>query len=168
MGAQVSDDSAGSQPHANFWKLVLGSIGVVYGDIGTSPLYAMREALAWAGRNGLERGEIIGIVSLLLWTLILIVTLKYVVLIMRADNRGEGGTLALFALAQRGVGRRTRRLFILAVAGAALFYGDAAITPAISVLSAVEGLELITPSLDQYVLPITITILIALFWVQSH
>src|SRR4051794_31469657 len=107
MGAQVSAESAGSHSPANFWKLALGSVGVVYGDIGTSPLYAMREALVTAGRDGLEREEIIGIVSLLLWTLILIVTLKYVVLIMRADNRGEGGTLALFALAQRGVGRRT-------------------------------------------------------------
>src|SRR6478609_5938765 len=158
MGVHASAESAGSHPNATFWKLVLGSIGVVYGDIGTSPLYAMREALASAGRDGLERSEIIGIVSLLLWTLILIVTLKYVVLIMRADNRGEGGTLALFALAQRGVGRRTRKLFILAVAGAALFYGDAAITPAISVLSAVEGLELIQPGLETYVLPLTVVI----------
>jgi KUP system potassium uptake protein len=154
-------------PASRFWKLVLGSVGVVYGDIGTSPLYALREALAAAGEDGLAESEVTGIVSLLLWTLILIVTLKYVVLILRADNRGEGGTLSLFALAQRGVGRRTGPLFILAVAGAALFYGDAAITPAISVLSAVEGIELVAPHFEAYVLPITVAILLWLFWVQS-
>ena len=110
----------------------------------------------------------VGIVSLLLWTLILIVTLKYVVLMLRADNRGEGGTLSLLALAQRAVGRRTPLLLGLGIAGAALFYGDAAITPAISVLSAVEGLKLVTPALEPYVLPITVVILFALFWVQSR
>ena len=142
-------------PH--FWKLALGSVGVVYGDIGTSPLYALREALHQAARDGiLGESEVIGIVSLLLWTLILIVTLKYVVLMLRADNRGEGGTLSLLALAQRAVGRRTPLLLGLGIAGAALFYGDAAITPAISVLSAVEGLKLVTPVLDPYVLPITL------------
>ena len=157
----------GEPAHAGFWTLVLGSIGVVYGDIGTSPLYAMREALHVAGADGLERSETIGIVSLLLWTLILIVTLKYVVLILRADNNGEGGTLSLLALAQRAVGGRTTWLFALGVAGAALFYGDAAITPAISVLSAVEGLELITPTFQPYVLPITVLILVGLFWAQA-
>ena len=111
-------------------------------------------------RDGLAEREVIGIVSLLLWTLILIVTLKYVVLILRADNNGEGGTLSLLALAQRAVGRRTPLLFVLGVAGAALFYGDAAITPAISVLSAVEGLKLVTPAFEPYVLPITVAILI--------
>ena len=158
----------GAPSASSFWKLVLGSIGVVYGDIGTSPLYALREGLHAAGRDGLDQSEVIGIVSLLLWTLILIVTLKYVVLILRADNRGEGGTLSLFALAQRAIGKRTRLLFVLAVVGAALFYGDAAITPAISVLSAVEGLELIAPSFDAYVLPITVVILALLFWIQSR
>ena len=93
--------------HSGFWKLVLGSVGVVYGDIGTSPLYALREGLRAAGRDGLAEAEVIGIVSLLLWTLTLIVTFKYVVLILRADNHGEGGTLSLLALAQRAVGRRT-------------------------------------------------------------
>ncbi len=155
------------RPAASFWKLVLGSVGVVYGDIGTSPLYAMREGLAAAGRDGLSEEEVIGIVSLLLWTLILIVSLKYVILILRADNRGEGGTLSLLALAQRAVGRRTRLLFVLGVAGAALFYGDAAITPAISVLSAVEGLELVAPHFESYVLPVTVAILAGLFWMQS-
>ena len=144
-------------------------MGVVYGDIGTSPLYALREALRQASRDGiLGESEVIGIVSLLLWTLVLIVTLKYVVLMLRADNRGEGGTLSLLALAQRAVGRRTPLLLGLGIAGAALFYGDAAITPAISVLSAVEGLKLVTPVLDPYVLPITLGILFALFWVQSR
>ena len=154
--------------HAGFWKLVLGSVGVVYGDIGTSPLYALREALHGASADGLAEREVIGIVSLLLWTLMLIVTLKYVVLILRADNNGEGGTLSLLALAQRATGKRTTLLFVLGVAGAALFYGDAAITPAISVLSAVEGLSLVTPAFEPFVLPIASAILVALFWVQSH
>ena len=157
--AAVNDLEGGDHPAAppHFWKLALGSVGVVYGDIGTSPLYALREALHQASRDGiLGESEVIGIVSLLLWTLILIVTLKYVVLMLRADNRGEGGTLSLLALAQRAVGRRTPLLLGLGIAGAALFYGDAAITPAISVLSAVEGLKLVTPVLDPYVLPITL------------
>ena len=168
MAASDAEDGGDHPPASGFWKLVLGSIGVVYGDIGTSPLYALREALHGASADGLAEREVIGIVSLLLWTLILIVTLKYVVLILRADNNGEGGTLSLLALAQRAVGKRTTPLFVLGVAGAALFYGDAAITPAISVLSAVEGLKLVTPALDPYVLPITVAILVALFWVQGH
>ena len=169
--AAVNDLEGGDHPAAppHFWKLALGSVGVVYGDIGTSPLYALREALHQASRDGiLGESEVIGIVSLLLWTLILIVTLKYVVLMLRADNRGEGGTLSLLALAQRAVGRRTPLLLGFGIAGAALFYGDAAITPAISVLSAVEGLKLVTPVLEPYVLPITLAILFALFWVQSR
>ena len=166
MSATNAAEAGGTHP-SGFWKLVLGSVGVVYGDIGTSPLYALREGLRTAGRDGLAESEVIGIVSLLIWTLIVIVTLKYVMLIMSADNRGEGGTLSLLALAQRATGRRTRVLFVLGVAGAALFYGDAAITPAISVLSAVEGLELVAPHFDAYVLPITVAIIVALFWVQS-
>ncbi|TPE53196.1 potassium transporter Kup [Amaricoccus solimangrovi] len=165
--AQVAQDQA-AHPRSHFWKLVLGSIGVVYGDIGTSPLYAMREALGTAARDGLTRAEVIGIVSMLLWTLILIVSFKYVVLILRADNRGEGGTLSLLALAQRAVGRRTPALLVLGILGTALFYGDAVITPAISVLSAIEGVELIEPGFAPYVLPITIAILVALFAVQSQ
>ena len=157
---------SGPTPHS-FWKLLLGSVGVVYGDIGTSPLYALREALRSAARDGLVASEIVGIVSILLWTLILIVTFKYVVLILRADNRGEGGTLSLVALAQRALGRRTTPLLVLGVLGTALFYGDAIITPAISVFSAVEGLELVEPRFADYVLPITATILVILFSVQS-
>lgn len=154
-------------PHqSSLLSLTVGSVGVVYGDIGTSPLYAMRESLAGAGADGLSRGEISGIVSLLLWTLFIIVTLKYVILVLRADNGGEGGTLSLLALAQRAVGRRTDLLLLLAIVGTALFFGDALITPAISVLSAVEGLTLVTPGFDRFILPIAIGIIVALFWVQ--
>jgi KUP system potassium uptake protein len=166
MRASTAVETGGAS--ADFWKLVLGSVGVVYGDIGTSPLYALREGLRAAGRDGLVEVEVIGIVSLLIWTLTVIVTFKYVVLILRADNRGEGGTLSLLALAQRAVGRRTPILFVLGVTGAALFYGDAAITPAISVLSAVEGLELVAPGLHAFVVPITVVIIVGLFWVQSR
>jgi KUP system potassium uptake protein len=166
MRAHVPAEAGDPQPSA-FWKLVLGSVGVVYGDIGTSPLYALREALAAAGRDGLAEREVIGIVSLLIWTLIIIVTLKYVGLILRADNRGEGGTLSLLALAQGAIGRRTPLLFFFGILGAALFYGDAAITPAISVLSAIEGIELVAPHFDAWVIPITVAILVALFWMQS-
>ena len=109
MGDPSTVDDPGHPP-SHFWKLALGSVGVVYGDIGTSPLYALREGLHAAGRDGLTEVEVIGIVSLLLWTLVLIVTLKYVVLILRADNRGEGGTLSLLALAQRATGHRTKLL----------------------------------------------------------
>ena len=104
-----------------FWALALGSVGVVYGDIGTSPLYAMREALIHAEEGGITRDEVLGVTSLLLWALIFIVTCKYVLFLMRADNRGEGGTLSLMALAQRALGRSTAAVFMLGVAGAALF-----------------------------------------------
>jgi KUP system potassium uptake protein len=147
--------------------LLIGSIGVVYGDIGTSPLYALRESLVHASHDGLIDSEVIGVVSLLLWTLTLIVTLKYVILILQADNNGEGGNLSLLALAQKALGRRGF-LLTIGVVGAALFYGDAVITPAISVLSAVEGLKLVTPAFEHWVLPITSAILIALFFVQSR
>lgn len=162
--SSASDTGLQTQP----WKLALGSVGVVYGDIGTSPIYALREGLQAASSGGLSPDEVVGIVSLLLWTLILIVTLKYVILILRADNRGEGGTLSLLALAERAVGRRTGLLLALGILGTALFFGDAIITPAISVLSAIEGLTLVTPAFEPYVLPITLGILFALFWVQSR
>ncbi|MBL9059509.1 MAG: potassium transporter Kup [Mangrovicoccus sp.] len=128
----------------------------------------MREALHKPAQDGLIQSEVVGVVSLLIWTLVLIVTFKYVILILRADNHGEGGTLSLMALAQGAIGKRTRLLFLLGVLGAALFYGDAAITPAISVLSAVEGLELVTPAFEGVVVPVTIVILVALFWFQSN
>ena len=147
--------------------LSLGAVGIVYGDIGTSPLYAFREAIRPAAVDGLSEAEVFGVVSLLLWALILIVTLKYVLFLLRADNRGEGGILSLVALVQDHP-RRSGVVFVLGVSGAALFFGDAIITPAISVLSAVEGLKLITPVLEAYVLPISIGILVSLFMVQSR
>lgn len=158
----------GTQPaHAGTFGLALGAIGVVYGDIGTSPLYAFREALTAGGHHqNIMRADVIGLVSLILWTLFVIVTLKYVVILLRADNEGEGGTLSLMALAQRALGYRSRFVFVFGVAGAALFYGDALITPAISVLSAVEGLKLVTDAVDPFILPITIVIIFGLFAVQ--
>src|SRR5258708_6690792 len=128
--------------HAGFWAMALGSAGVVFGDIGTSPLYAFKLALAQASAHGGVRADaVMGVVSLALWALILVVTVKYVLFLMRADNKGEGGVLSLMALAQGAMGRRTTLVFMLGVAGAALFYGDSIITPAISVLSAIEGLK---------------------------
>ncbi len=126
---------------SRFWPLALGSVGVVFGDIGTSPLYAFRDALAEAARDGLVRAEIMGVLSLALWALILVVTVKYVLFLMRASNKGEGGVLSLMALAQQGAKGRTGLIFALGAIGAALFYGDGVITPAVSVLSAVEGLK---------------------------
>ncbi len=148
--------------------LTLGALGVVYGDIGTSPIYAMREALVPVAADGLERPEVLGVISLLIWSLILIVTVKYVLILLRADNQGEGGVLALYGLVRLSIGHRSLPVLALAIAGAALFFGDAAITPAISVLSAVEGLEQITPALQPVVIPMTIAILIGLFLVQRH
>ncbi len=145
----------------------LGAVGIVYGDIGTSPLYAFREAVRPAAVDGLTEAEVLGVVSLLLWALILVVTLKYVLFLLRADNRGEGGVLSLFALVQ-SFPKRSGVVFALGVSGAALFFGDAIITPAISVLSAVEGLKLVTPLFEPYVLPISIGILVSLFLVQSR
>ncbi|MFC3179835.1 potassium transporter Kup [Cypionkella sinensis] len=152
----------------NLGKLVLGCIGVVYGDIGTSPLYAMRESLHAASYDGLTRDDVIGVISLLIWTLILIVTLKYVALIMRADNKGEGGTLSLVALVQTALKKRPGWLLAIGVVGISLFFGDAMITPAMSVLSAVEGLDLVAPSLGPFVLPLTLAIILGLFLFQSQ
>ncbi|WP_438749883.1 potassium transporter Kup [Pararhizobium sp. O133] len=148
--------------------LSLGSIGVVYGDIGTSPLYAFREALRPVAEDGVTRFEIIGLISLMIWTLTIIVTLKYVLFLLRADNDGEGGTLSLLALLMKYSSKRANRLFFLGIAGAALFIGDAIIAPALSVLSAVEGLKLVTPTLSPYVVPISVVILLLLFAVQSR
>ncbi|RFB79479.1 potassium transporter Kup [Methylovirgula sp. 4M-Z18] len=158
----------GGHHKASFWMLVLGSMGVVYGDIGTSPLYAMKAALDHAKNTGVLETEVIGIVSLLVWALVFTVTIKYVFFLMLADNKGEGGTLSLMALAQKALGKRGRTIFLLGVAGAALFSGDAIITPAISVLSAVEGLTEVSPDLDRsYIILITLAILILLFTVQK-
>jgi KUP system potassium uptake protein len=153
---------------SGFWALTLGSIGVVFGDIGTSPLYAFREAVTHAA-NGEEvtRTIVLGVLSLILWSLFIVVTAKYVLLLLRADNNGEGGTLSLMALAHRALGHRSWVLLALGVVGASMFIGDSMITPAISVLSAVEGLKLVTPALEHYVVPLTIFILVVLFSVQS-
>ncbi|PVE26122.1 potassium transporter Kup [Microvirga sp. KLBC 81] len=152
-----------------FWTLMLGAIGVVFGDIGTSPLYAFKESVAAASAGEpLTRDVILGVLSLILWSLVLVVTIKYVVILLRADNKGEGGTLTLVALAQRAVRHRGGLVLALGIMGAGLFYGDAVLTPAISVLSAVEGLKLVAPDLESYVVPITLGILAALFIVQSR
>lgn len=164
-------EASAHKPTESFWALALGSVGVVFGDIGTSPLYAMREALHHSRAGGSLELAVLGVVSLVTWALILIVTVKYVVFLMRADNKGEGGTLALMALAQRALGARSQVVFFLGVIGAALFYGDGIITPAVSVLSAVEGLKEapgVGASLSPFVLPISAGILIALFMVQSR
>jgi KUP system potassium uptake protein len=154
--------------------LAVGSIGVVYGDIGTSPLYAMRVALEAASgpdHTGITRATVIGVVSLILWALIVVVTLKYVVILLRADNNGEGGTLTLMALASRAVGHVGKAIGVVAllgIASAGLFYGDAVITPALSVLSAVEGIDIATPAFHEYVVPVTVVILVVLFAGQSR
>lgn len=163
--ADVTEHGHGRQGLA---ALTLGAIGVVYGDIGTSPIYAFREALRATGSATPGPSEVLGILSLLIWTLLLIVTVKYVFVLLRADNRGEGGILALYTLVRLALGHRSIPVLLIAIAGAALFAGDAAITPAISVLSAVEGMGLVLPELETYVLPVTIAILVALFIVQMR
>src|SRR3984957_17342006 len=172
-GSEATTDGV-ARSRAGLWGLAVGSIGVVYGDIGTSPLYALREAIIAAsggGHDQLDRATVLGVVSLILWALFIIVTLKYVVILLRADNNGEGGTLTLMALALRAVGRFGKAAGVVALLGiisAALFYGDAVITPALSVLSAVEGLDIATPAFHAYVVPLTIVILLVLFAFQSR
>jgi KUP system potassium uptake protein len=167
-GASAAASSEGPQP-PSFIALALGSVGVVYGDIGTSPLYAFREAvMAATQHHGVNRQVVLGVLSLIVWALIITVTVKYVLLLLRADNNGEGGTLSLTALAGRALGRRTAFVFLLGVIGASMFLGDSVITPAISVLSAVEGLKLATPAFSDYVAPLTVIILIGLFAAQSR
>ena len=151
--------------------LTLAALGVVYGDIGTSPLYALKEVFGGAHHAvPITPDNVLGILSLLVWTLILVVTVKYATFIMRANNHGEGGIMALIALVHRNAqsAQQTRALVMLGLFGAALFYGDGIITPAISVLSAVEGLEVATPAFDPWIIPITLGILFGLFWVQRH
>src|SRR6185312_16199373 len=171
MAVTVSSTEAsdGQAVAPGFWALALGSIGVVFGDIGTSPLYAFREAVADATHGeAVTRTVVLGVLSLILWALLIVVTSKYVLLLLRADNAGEGGTLSLMALGQRALGRRSWFLLALGVIGASMFLGDSMITPAISVLSAVEGLKLAAPALEHYVVPLTVLILVALFAVQSR
>jgi KUP system potassium uptake protein len=169
MAVSTTSQEAQDAPATGFWALTLGSIGVVFGDIGTSPLYALREAVAGAAQGQpVTRIIVLGVLSLILWSLLVVVTAKYVLLLLRADNNGEGGTLSLMALGQRALGRRSLVLLALGVVGASMFIGDSMITPAISVLSAVEGLKLATPALEHYVVPLTVFILFALFAVQSR
>ena len=151
--------------------LAIAAIGVVFGDIGTSPLYALKEAFSPQHGIGLAPDSILGVISLLFWAIVVVVSLKYVLFVMRADNDGEGGVLALMALALRGFPREGKWigvLMALGIFGACMFYGDAVITPAISVMSAVEGLEIAAPHLSEYVIPITLVILIGLFMLQKH
>ncbi len=166
MSAHASSAASTTTPY----KLAIGAIGVVFGDIGTSPLYAFREALHAVTEPGqmVARESVLGILSLILWSMFLIVTCKYVLLLMRIDNKGEGGTLALMALARRVFYRNTIAFLYLGIFGAALFFADSMITPAISVLSAVEGLKTVTPAFDNFIIPITIGILLGLFSFQSR
>ncbi len=165
--AANADDNAAA--HGKLGALMLGSIGVVYGDIGTSPLYAIKTAAAAAHERGnLGAEAIIGMLSLMLWCLLLIVTLKYVLVLLRADNKGEGGTFALMALGQSVAKRSAKVIVALGVLGTSFFFGDAVITPAMSVLSAVEGLHLVAPGLDKIVLPISIVVIVGLFSMQSR
>jgi len=168
-GTVATHGDVDALPGAGYWGLTVGSIGVVYGDIGTSPLYALREAVLAATGTGNPASEpvVLGILSLIIWALLLIVTVKYVLILLRADNKGEGGTLALMALASRALAQGGL-VILLGIISGALFFGDAIITPALSVLSAIEGLKIATPAFDSYIVPITVLILVALFSVQSR
>ena len=161
-----------SQNKSKFWLLVLGALGIVYGDIGTSPLYAIRECFHHAHDLALTHDNVLGILSLIVWSLAIVISIKYILFIMLADNRGEGGILALIALVsphrQRRVSDKIRYVIPIGIFGAALLFGDGMITPAISVLSAVEGLQYVTPVFASYVVPITVTILTILFLFQHY
>jgi KUP system potassium uptake protein len=170
-GSAISTEDGSINKNKNkFSALLIGTVGVVYGDIGTSPVYAFREAMLAAGATPEEisRPVVLGLLSLILWALTIVVTVKYIIILLRADNDGEGGTLALMALAHRAIGRRTRIVFMLGIIGAALFYADAIITPAISILAAVEGLKIVYPMMENFIIPIAIIIIIGIFVVQSQ
>ncbi|MEK1895074.1 MAG: potassium transporter Kup [Rhizobium sp.] len=163
---RLDDPELEHETRSGMPSLVLAALGVVYGDIGTSPLYAFREALHATAGSGAHHANVLGVLSLIVWALTIVVTVKYVSFVLKADNRGEGGTLSLMTLAREGLGGRPKWVLILGVAGASLFLGDAIITPAISVLSAVEGIEVVAPGLSHWVVPITLTIIAVLFFVQ--
>ena len=163
--AAVSTPAAAEQPAHS--TVMIGALGVVFGDIGTSPIYAFRESLKAATGAGAET-TVLGVLSLVFWAITLVVAIKYVVVVMRADNQGEGGTMALLSLALPAAGRYRGLVLIVGLAGASLFFGDAMITPAISVLSAVEGMNIVTPLFEPYIVPIASAILFALFALQSH
>jgi KUP system potassium uptake protein len=168
----ITHGSAPAQPRGRYLLILsLGALGIVYGDIGTSPLYAVKECFRGTHQVPVSAVNVLGVVSLIFWSLIIVISVKYLTFVMRADNRGEGGIVALLSLIRPTTGTRTRAralLIAMALFGAALLYGDGMITPAISVLSAVEGLEVATPQFRRYVVPITIVILIALFSVQKR
>lgn len=148
--------------------LLLGALGVVYGDIGTSPLYTLKASLSVYGGQ-VDHQDVIGVLSILFWLLILVVSIKYVLFMLRADNKGEGGILALMELAIRGArGRHRLWLIVMGIFGACLFYGDSIITPAISVLSALEGIGVVSHALDKWVVPLSVIVIIGLFWIQSR
>ncbi|EJZ18798.1 potassium transporter Kup (plasmid) [Rhizobium sp. Pop5] len=163
----TAHDACSQNGSRQFAAVVLGAIGVVYGDIGTSPLYAFREALRPFAHDGATPPEVIGLISLMIWTLTIIVTFKYVLFLLRADNDGEGGTLSLLALLMKKTKKHATIFFFAGIIGAALFIGDAMITPALSVLSALEGLKLVTPVFTPYVLPIAVAIMLVIFLMQS-
>src|SRR5215469_1252108 len=164
----VTEDDENTPPGRG--GLILAALGVVFGDIGTSPVYTFRECFNPEHGLALTQDNVLGVLSCLIWALVLVVAVKYVLLIMRADNQGEGGIFALLALALWGAPGKHLPwiLSMLGLAGASLFYGDSMITPAISVLSAVEGLELAIPALKPFVLPVTVVVLLALFVVQKR
>lgn len=167
--APTKDNAMSSENKQSLSGLTLAAIGVVYGDIGTSPLYTLRECLSGQFGFGVERDAVFGFLSLIFWLLILIVSLKYISYVMRADNAGEGGILTLMSLAGRNTsGRATAVLVILGLIGGSFFYGEVVITPAISVMSAIEGLEIAAPSLDGYIVPLSIAVLTLLFLIQKH
>ncbi len=165
----TSDDDTGHHHADGMLKLAIGAIGIVFGDIGTSPLYAFRETFAGHHKLALDPAHIMGVISLMFWSMMIVVTVKYVIIIMRADNKGEGGSLALLALVsgKTKTKRWSKGIILLGVFATALFYGDSMITPAVSVLSAVEGLAVAAPSFAGLVLPIAVAILIFLFYIQS-
>src|SRR3977135_1002151 len=176
--AATSAPAHNAADHAKFvhhagspWFLALTALGVVFGDIGTSPLYAFQVALSGLGHPAPTATEVLGIVSLILWALMAMVSLKYVIFVLRADNEGEGGILALLSLVAAGKvanGARLPVLVVLGVIGASLLYGDGVITPAISVLSAMEGLKLVAPGFEHFIVPATIAVLVGLFIIQRH
>ena len=156
-----------SAEHPARAMLLVGALGVVFGDIGTSPIYALRESLRAAGGAEIQ-ATVLGVLSLVFWAVVLVVALKYVVFVMRADNQGEGGTMALISLALPAAGRLRTVLLGIGLGGASLFFGDAMITPAISVLSAIEGLQIATPVFKPYVVPVAAAVLVVLFVIQSR
>ena len=167
----AAPDTDAPPPRGSVGGLMLAAFGVVFADIGTSPLYAVKEAFVGPHRLAVDRPHVLGVMSLVFWALVAVVTLKYVIVMMRADNRGEGGSLALHALvvqAARGRAKLLAAVSSLGIFAAALFYGDSMITPAISVLSAAEGLQVAAPALVPYILPATLAVLLLLFLVQRQ